>query len=437
MNNKKEKIILLGLNELNFDYINYYINKGKLDNFKLLFDKHGYKETTSEDEYKLLEPWIQWVTITTGKKYNEHKVFRLGDIVERKDLKQIFEIAEEQGLKVGAISPFNVDNRLKESAFFVPDPWTKTKTSGSWLLKKLYNAVSQTVNNNATGNVSKFSLVYIFISLFAYVSLKDVPSYIKIFKSIKKKGTKAVVLDKLLGNVFLSQWKKYKPDFSNLFLNTGAHFQHHYMFNSAAYKGGLKNPEWYCPQSQDPLFMILEEYDKIIGDLMKLDVRLIIATGLHQKAHKNNTFYWRLNNHDQFIKEELKFLEYEKITPRMSRDFLIEFKNENLTKLCQDKLESIIAKEDGLKIFTIDNRGDSLFVELTYANDITDDFTITNNKDILIENFKSKVAFVAIKNGEHDGIGYLLDTQEKISNKKERIELREIFNIMNEAIKAY
>lgn len=81
----------------------------------------------------------------------------------------------------------------------------------------------------------------------------------------------------------LKLWKKHKPDFSNLFLNSGAHIQHHYLFNSKAYQGDLKNPDWYCSVDFDPLIKILSEYDYQIGKLLKLkDVKLIIATGLHQ-----------------------------------------------------------------------------------------------------------------------------------------------------------
>lgn len=432
-----KKIILLGLNELNFDYIKYYIKEGELPNFKNIFDTYGISETTSEKEYKLLEPWIQWVTITTGKTYKEHEVFRLGDIVNRKDLTQLFEIAEEKGLKVGAVSPFNVDNRLSNPDFFVPDPWTKTKASGSWLIKNISKAVSESVNDNAKEKVSKSSIIYILLGLICYVKPTSYFDYIKVISGIKKnKGTKAVILDKLLSDVFLSLWKKNEPDFSNLFLNTGAHFQHHYMFNSAAYGGNLKNPDWYCSQNQDPLLMILKEYDKTIGSLMKLDIRLIIATGLHQKPHNHNTFYWRLKNHDEFVKENLNFHDYKRIIPRMSRDFLMEFENKNLAKKCQEKLESLIAKEDGQKIFTIDNRGDSLFVELTYDNDISDSFTVTNNKDITIKQFKLKIAFVAIKNGEHHHIGYFLDTDNSIK-KESTIELSSVYDIINEGFDVF
>ena len=71
----KKRTILLGLNELNFDYIKFYIDQGVLPNFKKIFEIQPPIETTSENEYKLLEPWVQWVTIHSGKSYKEHKYF--------------------------------------------------------------------------------------------------------------------------------------------------------------------------------------------------------------------------------------------------------------------------------------------------------------------------------------------------------------------------
>ena len=115
----KSKTILLGLNELNSDYIKFYIKLGLLPNFKKLFEIQPPIETTSEKEYKLLEPWVQWVTIHSGKSFKEHSVFRLGDIVNNPDLSQIFEELESDGLSVGAVSPFNAENRLKTPSFFV------------------------------------------------------------------------------------------------------------------------------------------------------------------------------------------------------------------------------------------------------------------------------------------------------------------------------
>jgi len=165
----QQATILLGLNEINFDYIKFYANQGKLPVLKSLLDKHPLIETESEKKYQLLEPWIQWVTIHTGKTYEEHQVYRLGDITERKDLKQLWETFEENGVSVGAISPFNADNRLKNPSFFVPDPWTKTKASGNWLVRNLSDAVQQTVNDNAQSKLSVKSIFSLLLGLLVYV----------------------------------------------------------------------------------------------------------------------------------------------------------------------------------------------------------------------------------------------------------------------------
>ena len=91
-------MILLGLNEINFPFVERYIKSGQLLILKNF--KNGLIKTNSEKDYYLLEPWIQWVTVFTGLSYNEHKVFRLGDIVNRKDLIQIFEKLEKNLLKL-------------------------------------------------------------------------------------------------------------------------------------------------------------------------------------------------------------------------------------------------------------------------------------------------------------------------------------------------
>ena len=426
----KNKTILLGLNELNFDYIKFYINQGLLPNFKKILDIQPPIETVSEGDYKLLEPWVQWVTIHSGKTFKEHNVFRLGDIINKPDLSQLFEELEAEGLSVGAISPFNAENRLKNSAFFVPDPWTKTETSGNWVVKALYQAVHQSVNDNAKSKMNFKSIFSLGLGLLLYVPLSRWSHYLKTVFNAKKPGAKALILDSLLADTHLTLWKKNKPDFSNLFLNSGAHIQHHYLFNSKAYNGNIKNPEWYCPKDYDPLIHILSEYDKQIGKLLKLkDVKIIIATGLHQQPHEHSTFYWRLKEHVKFAEMiGIKYLA--EISPRMSRDFLIKFNNEKDAVNAEKLLNSFYASEDDIKIFDVDNRGTSLFVELVYPNDINENDSIYSKESkFKLDSFKSYLAFVAIKNGEHNGIGYLtsnfnleVDNQIKLTKLKSIIK---------------
>ena len=413
------KTILLGLNELNFDYIKFYINQGLLPNFKKIFEIQPPIETVSEKEYKLLEPWVQWVTIHTGKTFEEHKVFRLGDVVNNPKLSQIFEELEAEGLSVGAVSPFNAENRLNNPAFFVPDPWTKTETSGNWIVKALYQAVHQSVNDNAKSKLNFKSMISLGLGLLLYVPLLRWSHYLKTIFKVKKPGAKAIILDSLLADIHLTLWKKHKSDFSNLFLNSGAHIQHHYLFNSKAYQGNLKNPEWYCPDGFDPLIQILSEYDYQLGKLLKLkDVKLIIATGLHQQPHEHLTFYWRLKEHVKFA-EMIGIENFSEILPRMSRDFLVKFNDEKDAVNAEKLLNSFYHSNDNVKIFEIDNRGTSLFVELVNPNDIDENDSIYSKETkVTLEKFKSYLAFVAIKNGEHNGIGYVTSNFDLKSEKR-------------------
>ena len=425
----KNKTILLGLNELNFDYIKFYISKGFLPNFKKIFEIQPPIETISEKEYKLLEPWVQWVTIHTGKDFKEHNVFRLGDIINNPLLSQLFEELEAEGLSVGAISPFNAENRLNNPSFFVPDPWTITKLSGNWIVKALYQAVHQSVNDNAESKLNFKTLVSLGLGLFLYVPVFRWSHYLKAVFNVKKPGAKALILDSLLADVHLKLWKKNKPDFSNLFLNSGAHIQHHYLFNSDAYNGEIKNPEWYCPKDYDPLIQILSEYDKQIEKLLKLkNIKIIVATGLHQQPHEHLTFYWRLKEHIKFAKM-IGVENFSEILPRMSRDFLVKFNNQLDAVNAEKLLNSFYASKDDIKIFEVDNRGTSLFVELVYPNDIEDNDSIySKESNLKLEKFKSYLAFVAIKNGEHNGIGYV--TSNFDLKQEEKIKLTSLKSII-------
>jgi len=66
----------------------------------------------------------------------------------------------------------------------------------------------------------------------------------------------------------------------------------------------------------------------------------------------------------------------------------------------------------------IDNRGLSLFVTLTYKNEITKNTILKEKDSVLLESLLPEVVFVALKNGHHDETGYYIDS----SLEKNRIE---------------
>ncbi len=396
------RLTLLELNEINFEIVKKYLDSGSnLPSFKYLIDK-GMLETNSEDIYENIEPWIQWPSVHTGKTFSEHGIFRLGDIVNSKE-EQVFEKVEKMGYRVGAISPMNASNKLQGNGYFIPDPWTDTNSDPSFLSKSIAQAISQAVNDNSKSKITLKSLLSLALAFITIINLKDYKDFIKLaFTSFGKPWRKAIFLDKLLHKVHLRYIHKYKIDFSVIFLNAGAHIQHHYFLNSKVFASpNRQNPEWYVAQSLDPLRELLESYDDLIKDYLEMEGEVIIATGLSQKPYERTKFYYRLKDHRKFLKNI--GIEFLKVEPRMTRDFLINFSSQSLVEDALNKLESISV--EGERLFgEIEIRGLELFVTLTYPNEINKDtiFNLNGNNSKLSKH----VVFVAIKNGMHQNKGY-------------------------------
>lgn len=405
----KQKLIFIELNEINFDYVRDYAAKGELPTLGGLLREHQLVETTSEAQYHELEPWIQWVTAHTGLTLGQHGIYRLGDI-NKSDPVQIWEYLENKGMNVGAISPMNAKNRCAKPAFFMPDPWTEGETIGSPLLKRLYGAIAQAVNDNAQSRITASSAFWLLVGLVRFARPSHYGKYLRyVLGALRRKSwTKALVLDLLIADTFFRLTKRTQPDFASVFLNAGAHIQHHYMFNSSVYGGTLRNPEWYVDANEDPILEVYRLYDDLLRSILREfpHARLMIATGLHQDPHEHTTFYWRLKDHAEFLTRH--GVAYDTVEPRMSRDFVVCCGSAQAAAAAADRLATITS-EDGRPLFEVDNRGTDLFVMLTWPEDITDAFTYRVGNQ-LHQGFKDDVAFVAIKNGEHNGIGYLLDT---------------------------
>tara|TARA_B110000444_G_scaffold233743_2_gene243517 strand:+ start:210 stop:1508 length:1299 start_codon:yes stop_codon:yes gene_type:complete len=398
------RLILLELNEINFDTVKDYLNKGEtLNNFKHLIE-NNLIVTRSEDEYQNIEPWIQWVSVHTGLDYKSHKVFRLGDIVNHRH-EQIFEKIEKLGFKVGAISPMNAANNLMNPDYFIPDPWTKTSSDNSFLSKILSDSISQAVNDNAKSKITILSVLKLVYAFLTIISMKDKINLIFfVLSTLRKPWRKSLVLDLFLFYVHKELFIKKNTNFSTIFLNAGAHIQHHYFFNSKVIKNSkFKNPSWYIKEKYDPIIDMLRVYDKILGELNNINnTEIIVATGMSQVPYNNIKFYYRLSNHKNFLKKlNLKF---DKVIPRMTRDFLILFNNKADQEEAYNYLKKITVSDDSLLFEEIEKMNNNLFVTLTYSNEITKDMFITiNGKKI---HLFDQVVFVAVKNGMHQSKGY-------------------------------
>ena len=432
---KNKKLIFIELNELNFDYVKYYIKKYKLQNFKRL-QSFKKSKTYSEKEYKLLEPWIQWVSIHTGLSAKDHKVFRLGDIYKLKK-KQIFETLENKGVSIGVVGAMNSMNLLRKPKYFIPDPWTKTKSDNLPLSRTITKILSLTVKENANLKLNLqtiFEILYIF---FTVTRIKKYPYFLYLFAaSLNKKWFKAIFLDNLINEIHLYYINKFKPEFSCVFFNAAAHIQHHYFLSSEKNKNKNKLliPEWYIKKKHDPLKDIVKSYDKMLQsyfEQLQSNYQIILATGLTQIPIKKPIFYWKIKNYEKFLNFfNIKFREIRQL---MSRDFVIYFDKQidlanayNILKKIYVISKTNLKKERAFKI--LEKRSDNIFVSLTFPNNTNlDSFFMYKKKKI---NFNENTDFVAIKNGIHFSKGYFFTTIKslKLKNKFNIVEIYKIIN---------
>jgi hypothetical protein len=428
-----QQLLFLEFNEINLESVRYYADRRLLPNLQRLIENNGWATTTSEQRYEDVEPWIQWVTAHSGRSLDEHRVFRLGDIVQH-ELPQIWESLEARGLRVGALGPMNAAHRLRDPAFFVPDFWTQTRTSAPLVLVRLHEAISQLVSDNAEARLTPGSTAALLIGLAVYAAPRNYSLYASlVLTSGSRPWRRAILLDLLLNDVFVSLVRDRSPDFATLFLNAGAHIQHHYLFSSQCYRGQHRNPEWYVAPGVDPILEVYEVYDRILGTVQTKfpAARVMIATGLHQDPHGEGTYYWRLRKHAHFL-DRIR-VPFVRVEPRMSRDFLVVCRDTEQAVQAQAKLAGAIAKKDGLPLFQVDNRGVDLFVTLAYPREISPGFEITVGQETF-SGLHQDVVFVALKNGQHNGTGYFLDTGADFRNRNVRFELREMPRLVSEAL---
>ena len=143
---------------------------------------------------------------------------------------------------------------------------------------------------------------------------------------------------------------------------------------------------------------------------------ILMCTGLSQVSHSKNQYYYRLKNHRSFF--DFLSIPYVSIQPRMTRDFLVKFKNNNQAKEVKSYLQTL--SFDNEQIFgLIELRDNELFITLDYNNEINQKSIIEcsnfeNGEPVSFDLF-DHISFVAIKNGEHSPKGYLYRSYEKKS----------------------
>lgn len=398
-----QQLNFIALNEINFDFAKKYVEKSPscFPNFEKLFNGKII-ETRIKDDYDHIEPWIVWPSVLLGQDSQTHNIFYLGDGAHSKT-KSIFSLVESLGFKVGVISPINSGNDLASPAFFIPDPWIETKSDSSMMSRIITSIIRSAVNSNASSRLRFKTIAGLILILSRFARPKNYTTYVKYAISARKRTWyRSLFFDLLMFDIYSTLIANKDPHLSYIFLNAGAHIQHHHMFSSEFIE---KESEISEPRGcHDAVSDMLKAYDRILGQCFeKNDQNLIIATGLTQIPYDREKYYYRPRDHAKLM--SMMGVQFKKILPRMSRDFEIVFADSDSMKRAENLLKAASIGDGEYSAFRLE-KIDALrvFVTLIYSRRI-DPGDLLRVEGVTFPIYDA-VDFVALKNGMHSGKGW-------------------------------
>ena len=438
----KKKILATYINEFNYKFIIAGAKKYKCQNIQKIFNKKKIVTYTKDKiQNKNLDPWVQNVSINTGKPSKIHKVYNLGQNFQKKQI-QIWDHLSKKKIKSIVWGPMNATFQKNEYLkVFFPDPWNFSQKTFPYNLNYLSKIQSYYAKNYLDLKLLKI-VKYSFLFLWGLVRrgylFKCLSFFPKIFPIILLRGFKNYILFLLLDLISTvavnKEVKRNNPEFTILFLNSIAHFQHNH---------------WNEERHQKIFFKFL---DIICFELISLEQKFnskLIFNGFSQIKIKSEHILRPINPSRLLKNLGIKFA---KLEQNMTNGGIIFFKN-SLDRTNYEKLLKSICFEKFyfFEIKKIDNKTIFYRVQVKLKKDIN--FIIKNSNNVSRylfydlsgrinrQNIKKKnlnidflKEFLSIKSsGVHYNKGLLLyDNLQSNKNisKIKKIENHKIFNLI-------
>jgi len=433
----KKKLLAINLNEFNFDFLKYGANKYNYPNIKKLLRFKKIK-TYSVDKVqdKNLDPWVQNISINSGKRSQNHGIFNLGEKMPN-HFNQIWDLLSKKKMYSAIWGPMNtkfINNKYIK--IFLPDPWNNQTQIKPDELKNLYN-IARVYAHNYTDfsfikNFPFFAklLLYLIKTKVIFKLISFFPTCLKIyFKSGIKNYFLFFLFDIISLLIFKNITKNENINFSLIFLNSLAHFQHN---------------NWNNKKEEKDYFYFSEQILKIIFQIYKNYDSIIIYNGFSQKKIKPEFMLRPINPKKFFINNGIRF---KKFHSNMTNGALITFKNNRLLKEQYKKIKKINIL--GFKLFNIDVLNPTqLFCRLQIRSKINfslnnlsiktikqnifyekKDNKIKNSINENIQQFLENIVFIKTT-GKHISDGELF--YQNLTINKKRIENIKINNIIKD-----
>jgi len=436
MKENYNNLLAIYLNEFNPEYLLKGARKYKCKSIlKVLNFKKVRTYTKDQEQNFNLDPWVQSVSINTGKPSKLHKVFKLGQPL-KKDLVQIWDKLSKNKISCSVWGAMNSKfKKNKYIDYYFPDPWNFRDSTWPKSLMGIYYLPNYYAKNYLKFNFFKFFYYSIIFAYTLFFNLKLLNFLKDLFFSLYlflKKGLKNFIFFFLFDLIFLSLFKfsrsKKKSSFSIIFLNSIAHYQHN---------------NWNEPDNEKYFFSFVEKIFLNILILKKQFDSIIIFNGFTQKKI-NPEYLIRPNNPKVFLS---KFIKFKTLEQDMTNGGFIFFNNKKDKNNAFQILNHLYCFQK--KIFDLKKyKNNSIFYKINLkSKNYLNERDFKNKKKHTIESlieilrssednikkidigpfFLKNVSFIKTT-GVHTPQGLILYENFKILKKTKLIENHKIFN---------
>jgi len=330
---QNQKLIVVNINEFNH---NFLLRKSKtfkcknIINFFRNFDK-SKTFTLDKIQHENLDPWVQEVSINTGKNSKKHKIKNLGEKLNS----NIFQIWDLISKKFTVSVWGSMNSQLRDNKninIFFPDPWNFTSKIKPQDLENLFllpNYYAKNYTDIKVSNFTKYTIYLIKIVLKSSIVLKHIFFnfffYLKniFFSKIPLNFKLFIIFDIICLLILLNLEKKNRSDCVFIFLNSIAHFQHNYWDDKKNYKNYFI--------FFDKLFFVLNKH-------LSNYQSAIIYNGFTQKRIKPEYLLRPYNPKKLLKKLKITFIRSEQ---NMTNGAILFFKNERKQKYFYNKMKNL------------------------------------------------------------------------------------------------
>jgi hypothetical protein len=232
---KTRKVLLVEINEVTWNLIDPLIEKGELPTFALLKREGAWASPTSVDLPPMLEPWITWTTVYTGRPQPDHKVEFLQQPPETIEARRLWEICHQAGLTVGVYGSLCSWPPQPVKGFYVPDtfaPDTRTYPQNLQSIQKLNLTYTRSIRlpSDEDGLLFKARLGANLLSLgLSAGTVSKILRQLARERWMPKTRWQRVALQPFVNFDFFSRlYRRHRPDFASFHTNHVAHYMHTY-----------------------------------------------------------------------------------------------------------------------------------------------------------------------------------------------------------------